>query len=341
MTIPFSGTAPVIGQPSGAVQLSVTIDNTDTGDREVYPVWSSGVLGSGAPASSETGLVLSPPTGSAGDRYPVIGLQGLVADLGTGITATINELRQAFQIQRLFERDARGGTRYTEILNAHFNVQSPDSRLQRAEYLGGGSQVFQTRPVEQTSSTNSTSPQGNLAAYGVSSGSGHSFSHSFVEHGYVIGLMCVVPDLTYSQGLNRMWSRETRFDFYWPALAHLGEQAVFSREIYALGSPSDDSVFGYQERWAEYRYRPSSLTGLMRPSSDSSPDSTLSFWNYSQFFSARPALNLNFLGYETPLSRVLSVPPSTAPSFIADIHINLICTRPMPLYSVPGLIDHF
>ena len=175
---------------------------------------------------------------------------GFTADLSKATPISINDLRQAFQIQKLYERDARGGTRYTEILRSHFGVISPDARLQRPEYLGGSSARISINPVQQTSATNDTTPQGNLAAYGVVSDSFHGFSKSFVEHGYVFGFVNVRADLTYQQGLNRMWSRQGRFDFYWPVLAHLGEQAVLNKEIYAQGTADDDKVFGYQERYA-------------------------------------------------------------------------------------------
>ena len=189
--------------------------------------------------------------------------QQMYADLATATAATINQLREAFQIQRLYERDARGGTRYTEILQSHFGVTSPDARLQRPEYLGGGKTPVSMQPIPQTSSTDTTSPQGNLSAMGTVGVQGHGFSKSFVEHGVIIGMACVFADLTYQQGMNRMWSRRDRWDFYWPALAHLGEQAVLNEEIYTQGTSADADVFGYQERYAEYRYKPSQITGKM------------------------------------------------------------------------------
>ena len=192
------------------------------------------------------------------------GNTGLEVDLAQATAATINQLREAFQIQRLYERDARGGTRYTEILQSHFGVTSPDARLQRPEYLGGGKTPVSMQPIPQTSSTDATSPQGNLSAMGTVGVQGHGFSKSFVEHGVIIGMACVFADLTYQQGMNRMWSRRDRWDFYWPALAHLGEQAVLNEEIYTQGTSADQDVFGYQERYAEYRYKPSQITGKMR-----------------------------------------------------------------------------
>lgn len=257
------------------------------------------------------------------------------ADLSSVSSATINSLRQAFQVQRLYERDARGGTRYTEILRAHFGVVSPDARLQRPEYLGGSSSPININPVQQTSATDSTSPQGNLAAFGLTSSKIHGFTKSFVEHGYIIGLVNVRADLTYQQGLQRLWSRQTRFDFYWPALAHLGEQAVLNKEIYVQGTAADDDVFGYQERYAEYRYYPSLITGKFR----STYAQPLDMWHLSQKFDSLPTLSAQFIEDNPPVSRVIAV--QDEPQFLLDTYFSLNCVRPMPVYSVPGLVDHF
>jgi hypothetical protein len=258
----------------------------------------------------------------------------LYADLSDATAATINQLREAFQIQRLYERDARGGTRYTEILRSHFGVTSPDARLQRPEYLGGQKSQINMQPVPQTSSTDTTSPQGNLSAIGTASSRG-GFSKSFVEHGVLIGMACIFADLTYQQGMNRMWSRRDRWDYYWPALAHLGEQAVLNQEIYAQGTSADTQTFGYQERYAEYRYKPSQITGKMR----SNATGSLDVWHLAQDFTALPALNSSFIEENPPIDRVIAVP--TEPEFIWDWYFDLKTTRPMPVYSVPGLIDHF
>lgn len=257
------------------------------------------------------------------------------ANLSSATPISINDLRQAFQVQKLYERDARGGTRYTEILRSHFGVISPDARLQRPEYLGGSSARISINPVQQTSATNETTPQGNLAAFGVCSDSFHGFSKSFVEHGYVFGLVNVRADLTYQQGLNRMWSRQGRFDFYWPVLAHLGEQAVLNKEIYAQGTDDDDKVFGYQERYAEYRYYPGQITGKFR-STDPQP---LDSWHLAQKFSSLPTLSSQFIEDNPPVERVVAV--QSEPQFLFDSYIRLKCARPMPVYSVPGLVDHF
>lgn len=260
---------------------------------------------------------------------------GFTADLSKATPISINDLRQAFQIQKLYERDARGGTRYTEILRSHFGVISPDARLQRPEYLGGSSARISINPVQQTSATNETTPQGNLAAFGVVSDSFHGFSKSFVEHGYVFGFVNVRADLTYQQGLNRMWSRQGRFDFYWPVLAHLGEQAVLNKEIFAQGTADDDKVFGYQERYAEYRYYPGQITGKFR-STDPQP---LDSWHLAQKFSSLPTLSSQFIQDNPPVERVIAV--QNEPQFLFDSYIRLKCARPMPVYSVPGLVDHF
>nr|QJB19430.1 MAG: major capsid protein [Microvirus sp.]QJB19671.1 MAG: major capsid protein [Microvirus sp.] len=275
---------------------------------------------------------------SAGSGTPALSFDPkhtLVADLSTATAATINQLREAFQIQKLYERDARGGTRYVEILRSHFGVVSPDARLQRPEYLGGGSASININPIAQTSSSDATTPQGNLAAYGTQIGKGIGFQKSFVEHGYIIGLAAARADLSYQQGINKMWNRQTRFDFYWPALSHLGEQAVLNSEIYAQGNLTDTAVFGYQERYAEYRYKPSEILGSFM-SNYSTP---LDMWHLAQDFASLPTLNDSFIQSNTPVARVIAVP--TEPHFLWDGYYNLITARPMPTYSVPGYIDHF
>lgn len=262
-------------------------------------------------------------------------LSGLTVDLAGASAASINTLRQAFQVQRLLERDARGGTRYTEILRSHFGVISPDARLQRPEYLGGSSTPMKVVPVPQTSSSDTTSPQGNLAAFGLLADSKGGFTKSFTEHCVILGLCAVRADLTYQQGLPRMWSRKTRYDFYWPALSHLGEQAVLNKEIYYNNDAKDDEVFGYQERWAEYRYGQSLVTGAFR----STYAQPLDMWHLAEKFENRPTLSAQFIESRPPLSRVVSVPDE--PHILFDSFIDLKCARPMPVYSVPGLIDHF
>ncbi|AXH77702.1 MAG: major capsid protein [Microviridae sp.] len=264
----------------------------------------------------------------------------LFADLSDATAATINQLRQSFQVQKLLERDARGGTRYTEILRSHFGVQSPDARLQRPEYLGGGSTPIQVNPIAQNSATSESgtgTPLGTLGAMGTGLAAGHGFSASFVEHGMVIGLVSLRADLNYQQGLRKMWSRKTRYDYYFPAFAMLGEQSVLSKEIYCDGTAGDETVFGYQERWAEYRYNPSIVSGLFRSTSAG----TLDAWHLAQRFDNRPGLNTQFIQETPPLDRVLAVPSTTGKQLICDTFFNIHAARPLPLYSVPGLIDHF
>jgi hypothetical protein len=266
---------------------------------------------------------------------------GLIADLSTATAATINQLRQSFQIQKLLERDARGGTRYTEILQSHFGVRSPDARLQRPEYLGGGSSLISISPVMQTSATGvsgGSTPIGNLAAFGTFLHKGHGFTYSCVEHGHIIGFASVRADLTYQQGLRKLWSRSTRYDYYFPAFAHLGEQAILNKEIYCDGSSNDENVFGYQERWAELRYNPSQITGLFKSTSAG----TIDPWHYAQKFTSLPTLNSTFIQDNPPLSRNLAVGASAnGQQLLLDAFFDITAARPLPMYSVPGLIDHF
>ena len=282
-------------------------------------------LGSGA---NNVGL----PNGSEYDVY---------TDLSAATAATVSQLRQSFQIQKLLERDARGGTRYTELVRAHFGVISPDARLQRPEYLGGGSVPININPIAQTSATGLTggsTPVGTLSAMGNVVSSNNRWSQSFTEHGHVIGLVNVRADLTYQQGLRKLWSRSTRYDFYFPEFAMLGEQAVLNKEIYCDGSANDALAFGYQERWAEYRYLPSLVTGLFKSTSAG----TIDGWHLAQNFTSLPTLNATFITENVPMSRVVAVgAAANGQQFIFDSMINIRTVRPMPLYSVPGLIDHF
>lgn len=273
--------------------------------------------------------------------FPVNSSSTLYADLSQATAATVNQLRQSFQIQKLLERDARGGTRYTEIIRAHFGVISPDARLQRPEYIGGGSTPININPIAQTSGTNAsgtTTPMGTLAAMGTALAHNHGFTYSATEHGVILGLVSVRADLTYQQGLARMWSRSTRYDFYFPAFATLGEQAVLNKEIYVRGDSNDNGVFGYQERWAEYRYYPSRISSLFR----STAAGTIDAWHLSQRFTSLPTLNNTFIQDNPPVSRVVAVGASAnGQQFIFDSFFDCKKARPMPMYSVPGLIDHF
>ena len=257
-------------------------------------------------------------------------------------TITINQMRQAFALQRLYERDARGGTRYTEILKAHFGVTSPDARQQRPEYLGGYHMPININQVIQQSATDTTSPQGNTAAYSVSTMSRNLVTKSFTEHGFIMGLAVVRQDHTYQQGIRRFWSRKDRTDFYWPALANLGEQAIQNKEIFAQGTKEDDEVFGYQEAWADYRYAPSYVTGAFRSNlSEDERGGSLDAWHLADYYSELPSLSDTWIAEgDESMNRVLAVASEIENQFLADMYFVNKTTRPMPLYSVPGLIDH-
>lgn len=261
--------------------------------------------------------------------------QYLMADLSQVTAATINQLRQAFQIQKLLEKDARGGTRYREVLREHFGVVSPDSRMQIPEYLGGYRLPINVSQVIQTSSTDSTSPLGNTAALSVTTMNKPMFTKSFTEHGFIMGLAVVRTDQTYQQGIERMWSRKGRYDYYWPVLANIGEQAILNKEIYAQGNTADEEAFGYQEAWADYRYKPSKVTGLFRSNAKQSLDA----WHYAQDYDALPTLSSRWMEQnDTEMKRTLAV--QSQPDFIADFYFMNKTTRCMPVYSIPGLIDH-
>lgn len=258
------------------------------------------------------------------------------ADLDSSSIFTINSLRTAFQMQKFYERLARGGSRYTEVLRSFFGVVSPDARLQRPEFLGSFTKMVNVNPIAQTSATDNTSPQGNLSAYGVTASRFHGFTKSFVEHGYIIGFVCARADITYQQGVNKMWLRSTVYDFYWPTFAHLGEQAIELREIYAQGTAADTTVFGYQERYAEYRYKPSQITGKFR---SSVTGGSLDVWHLSQFFNNAPTLNEEFITENPPIKRIIAV--QDEPEFLLDVGFRYTTVRPMPMFGTPGLVDHF
>jgi len=334
VTLPLGTFAPVGTWPSdtfSGVQPNLKLRRDTTGERPASDI----TLGS----ASGTGQVMDVGAGTPGSAswYP----SNLFADLSEATAATINQLRQAFAIQKVLERDARGGTRYTEHVKAHFGVTSPDARLQRPEYIGGGHSAITINPIAQTTQTGltgGTTPIGTLGAVGATVASGHGFTQSFTEHGVIIGLVNVRADLTYQQGLRKMWSRATRYDYYLPAFAMLGEQAVLNKEIYCDGSATDDQVFGYQERWGEMRYHPSMITGLFKSTSAG----TIDPWHLAQNFTALPTLNTTFIQDTPPLSRALAVgTAANGQQIIFDSFFSIRKARPMPMYSVPGLIDHF
>lgn len=290
---------------------------------------------------------------AADDLYYSLDPSGSVLTMGSSVTpgqyvkpmyvanfqgATINDLRESFQIQKLLERDARGGTRYPEILMSHFRVNDPALLVyQRPLYLGGGSTRINVTPVQQTTpGSDPDTPQGNLAAYGTVSDSNHGFTSSFTEHGLVLGIVNVRADLTYQQGLERYWSRQTRYDFYWPVLSHLGEQDVKNKEVFVSNDPAvDDDVFAYMPRYDEYRYKMSLITGLFR----SDAAASLDVWHLAQDFAALPALNQAFIEDNPPIDRVVAVP--SEPDLLLDVFFKIKAARPLPLYGTPGLIDHF
>ena len=321
--ISLSGDAPVKGlylYGSGSTSGELGYDS------------AGNVLPLGSPVNTAYPYLLKKRTGSVGpDNLPQV-----YADLNDLSAVSINSLRTAFQMQKFYERLARGGSRYTEVLRSFFGVVSPDARLQRPEFLGSFTKMVNVNPIAQTSATDSTSPQGNLSAYGVTAAKFHGFTKSFVEHGYILGFVCARADLTYQQGINKMWLRSTVYDFYWPTFAHLGEQAIELREIYAQGSTADTTVFGYQERYSEYRYKPSQITGKFR---SSVVDGTLDKWHLSQFFKTAPTLNEEFIVENPPIERIIAVP--SEPEFLIDIGFRYTTVRPMPMFSTPGLVDHF
>lgn len=287
----------------------------------------------GDPSSSaNTSLVWSEPFNGAVPSNLMA-----VAD-GNAVAATINQLRLAFQIQKFYERQARGGSRYTEVVRSFFGVTSPDARLQRPEYLGGNRVPININQIVQQSGTESSgTPQGTVVGQSLTTDKHSDFTKSFTEHGLIIGVMVARYDHTYQQGLNRLWSRKDKFDFYWPVFANIGEQAIKNKEIFAQGTDKDNEVFGYQEAWAEYRYKPNMVTGEMR----SAYAQSLDVWHLADDYSTLPSLSDSWIREDKAnIDRVLAVTSAVSNQFFADIYVKNYCTRPMPMYSVPGLIDH-
>lgn len=331
ISLPLGTSAPVRGLGMAeAIQTTTTQNVRETGQSPT--------------ATSRTGWYVADAASPAAGNQPLFVKQGtggfpdIYADLSSATAATINQLRQAIMVQSLLELDAVGGTRYVEILQAHFNVISPDFRLQRPEYLGGGSTRINSHPVAQQSPTSGSNYFAQLGSFATASSSGQNigFTKSFVEHGYVIGLACARADITYQQGLDRMWSRSTRYDFFWPKLQQMGEQAILNKEIYLAGSGgSDDSVFGYQERYAEYRYKPSQICGEFRSTYATSIDQ----WHMAEEFGSLPALNSTFIVQNTPIARALA--NTSAPQLLMDMWFRYLHARPISVRGAPATLGRF
>lgn len=339
VTIPVGSTGPYPVYPSSRGP-SFDLDNRPSDLTSMSLIGSKGgSFPSRANLNVQSGiLVADTSTTPSGSTTPAFPANLWAFDSGDASVATINQLRLAFQIQKLYERDARGGTRYIEILKSHFGVTSPDARLQRPEYLGGNRIPININQVVQSSSTDASgTPQGNTAAYSLTSDNHSDFTKSFVEHGFLIGVMVARYRHTYQQGLERFWSRKDRFDYYFPVFANIGEQAIKNKEIYAQGTVKDDEVFGYQEAWADYRYRPNRVTGEMR----SSAPQSLDVWHLGDDYESLPSLSDSWIREDSKtVNRVLAVSDNVSAQLFCDIYVRNFCTRPMPLYSIPGLIDH-
>lgn len=336
--LPLGQTAPVITMTEDIA--GVTSANTEMRFISESPIRAQHKMAINATGNGKGNGVLIETAASGSPSEGKLIPTNLYANLTEATSATINELRLAFQLQKLYERDARGGTRYIEIIKSHFGVTSPDARLQRPEYLGGERIPINIDQVIQTSGTmEGTTPQGNTGAYSLTGNQGSYFKHSFVEHGYVLGLACVRTEHTYQQGLEKIWNRKNRFDFYWPALANIGEQAILNKEIYLQDSKAmNEEAFGYQEAWAEYRYKPSRVSSAFR---SNIANGSLDAWHYADYYEAMPKLSAEWV-QETykNVDRTLAVQSTLEDQYIADFWFKCKCTRPMPIYSIPGLIDH-
>lgn len=331
VSVGLVGNVPVLGSPDGST-AKFKISNSDFGSFDTF-----------TPNVSLNDSNLKAqyfPSGSSSASLGTLVPDGWFADLGSSASVTINELRMAFQLQKLYEKDARNGSRYIEILKGHFGVTSPDARLQRPEYLGGNRIPFNVNQVVSTALAGSAENVENLGttgAYSLTVDHHSDFTRSFVEHGFVIGDCVARYDHSYQNGIERFWSRKTRFDYYFPVLANIGEQAILNKEIYADGSSKDSEVFGYQEAWADYRYKPSRVCGEMR----SNAQTSLDVWHLADNYSACPALSDSWIREDkNNVDRVLTVASSVSDQIFADFYVQNFTTRPMPLYSIPGLIDH-
>lgn len=333
VTLPIGSSAPVL--PLGSGFPSFKGDATTTLATGYLRVQAANGTISWSDVSGNSNV-----PGGSGDIAAAWNSPALYTDLSAATASTINDIRQAFQIQRLLERDARGGSRYVEIIRAHFGVISPDGRMQRPEYLGGGTTRVNVHPVARTAGTGGAvtlPPIAHLGAFATAQADNVGFVKSFTEHCVILGLVNIRTDLIYQQGIPRQFSRRTRFDYFWPALAHLGEQAVLNKEIYADGSANDELVFGYQERYAEYRYKPSATSGDMRSTGLIPIDQ----WHLGQEFGSLPVLNDVFIADDPPYARINAVGSSSFQDFFGDFFFEFRCARPMPTFGVPGFVDHF
>jgi hypothetical protein len=327
-----AGEYPVVTRDAQAV--SGTVPNL----RWVYTNGTTPVLTNTGLGTDDSGSYTGAHSQGATDPNHPLVPANLFALASGGLGATINQLRLAFQIQKFYEQQARGGSRYTEVVRSFFGVTSPDARLQRPEYLGGNRVPINVNQIVQQSGTESSgTPQGTVVGQSLTTDKHSDFTKSFTEHGLIIGVMVARYDHTYQQGLNRLWSRKDKFDFYWPVFANIGEQAIKNKEIFAQGNDKDNEVFGYQEAWAEYRYKPNMVTGEMR----SAYAQSLDVWHLADDYKQLPTLSDAWIKEDkSNLDRVLAVASSVSNQFFADIFVKNYCTRPMPMYSVPGLIDH-
>lgn len=330
--IPMTGNA-VIGFGNAGTGKIYNDDNfRELGWKSTALGWQHEINGMSANTwltenNGNTASIGTYPTGSG-----VTEAVGMVADLSKVESATINNLRQAFAVQQFMEADARGGTRYREIIRNHFGVDIDDKTVQIPEYLGGQRYMINVSQVVQTSSTDSKSPQGNAAAISVTPFMENSFTKSFQEHGYVIGVCCIRNDNSYQQGLEKLWSRTDKFDFYWPEFAHLGEQAILNKEIYAQGTEEDEKAFGYQEAYSEYRMTPNRVCGAFR----SNATQPLDAWHYADNYDKVPTLSQEWLATDkSVIDRTIAQP--NQPQFIMDVLVENEAVRPMPIYGTPGL----
>lgn len=342
VTLPFADQAEVIAGDEhlyvGEAASPLWFKRLDTNGNISGVIAPSGTLGVDQGGTVANNTPVDGSTSTISDVAPT----NLWADLSTASAISVNTLRQAFAMQRLFEKDARGGTRYRELIRTHFGVTSPDSRMQVPEFIGGRRVPITMQQVPQTSATDAISPQGNTAAFSLTQDKAHQFRYSATEHCLVMGVCCVRPDVSYSRGIRKMWSRRRKFDYYWPVFANLGEQPIYRKELWAQGDSRDDVVIGYQEAWAEYRYEPNTVAGYMRPDVTGSIGKYWTYTNSDAEIGRTITLDPKLI-YQPPtnIDRTLAVSSSVAPQFFCDFYFDLEAVRPMPLYSIPGLVDHY